>query len=94
VHHCIKSIKPKICKGFDRIPVGISIYKKVLKGQLKIINQFQINAMCSKSLKKLVFKEINYLESRYKLNLSAKQQQGFTKSKRTATQSLIAHDTD
>ena len=77
----------------------ILIFKKGCKS--KIENYRPIANLCSTSkiFEKLILKQIHYLETTNKLDLTGKQQHGFKRNKSTATagallQSLIARATD
>ena len=67
----------------------IPIFKK--GDNTKIENYRPIANLCSSSkiFEKLILKQINYLESTNKLDLTGKQQHGFKKNKSTATASTF-----
>ena len=67
----------------------IPIFKK--GDNTKIENYRPIANLCSSSkiFEKLILKQINYLESTNKLDLTGKQQHGFKKNKSTATASTL-----
>ena len=77
----------------------IPIFKKGNKNEIE--NYRPIANLCSTSkiFEKLILKQIHYLESKNKLDLTGKQQHGFKGKKSTATagtllQSLIARAAD
>ena len=77
----------------------IPIFKKGSK--IEVENYRPIANLCSASkvFEKLILKQIHYLESKNKLDLTGKQQHGFKRKKSTATagtllQSLIARAAD
>ena len=134
IEECIKSLKPKRCEGFDRIPVCVitdacdiliepftQLFQKIYSTGLipdqwrvskiipifkkgdksKVENYRPIANLCSASkiFEKLILKQIHYLESTNKLDLTGKQQHGFKKNKSTATaaqllQSIISRAAD
>jgi hypothetical protein len=67
----------------------IPIFKKGNKNQIE--NYRPISNLCSisKTLEKLILKQINYLETTNTLDLTGKQQHGFKKNKSTATAGLL-----
>ena len=69
----------------------IPIFKKGDK--TKIENYRPIANLCStsKTFEKLILKQIHYLESKNKLDLTGKQQHGFKRSKSTATAGSLLH---
>ena len=82
-----------------KISKVIPIFKKGDK--TKIENYRPIANLCSSSkiFEKLILKQISYLESKNKLDLTGKQQHGFKKNKSTATaatllQSIISRAAD
>jgi hypothetical protein len=75
------------------------IFKSALKLKLKTTGQLQINVEPQRFLKKLILKQINYLEIVNKPDFTCKQQHIFKKTKSTATACLlpefiIFHSTD
>ena len=77
----------------------IPIFKKGSKNQIENYRPIANLCSASKVFEKLILKQIHYLESKNKLDLTGKQQHGFKKNKSTATagallQSIIARAAD
>ena len=77
----------------------IPIFKKGSKVQIENYRPIANLCSASKIFEKLILKQIHYLESKNKLDLTGKQQHGFKRKKSTATagallQSLIARAAD
>ena len=77
----------------------IPIFKKGSKNQIENYRPIANLCSASKVFEKLILKQIRYLESKNKLDLTGKQQHGFKRNKSTATagallQSLIARAAD
>ena len=77
----------------------IPIFKKGNKHEIENYRPIANLCAASKNFEKLILKQIHYLESTNKLDLTGKQQHGFKKNKSTATvgtllQSMIARAAD
>ena len=77
----------------------VPIFKKVNKNEIENYRPIANLCSASKIFEKLILKQIHYLESTNKLDLTGKQQHGFKKNKSTATagallQSIISRAAD